>query len=341
MKAKRYEVEFEKGEHSPHSLFGISLTKKPAIKRGFHFYSEDTHTEVYSDAEQGVIVGPIMVPDMPIRREGNEEYVFTKEGISNAMYSMSTGGDFNRFTIEHNQETYDVKITEFWQKEGEADKSSNYGYSDLPVGTAFIKAQVEDEGLKQLIRDGELSGFSVEMTHGLKPINYSQTSDTQMAGLTPEQLEEIKSRVAEQMKAEAEAKAQAEAEALETARKEAEESARKEAEQEARIEAIVQERLAKASEAAAAEVAAASATEGSEVEGEVEGEGDGLTDEEREAARILSEQGGEEEGEGEGEKDEDPRKTVVPKIGTDAYDEYVRKMTNGYRHPKAPDNPSK
>jgi len=62
-----------------------------------------------------------------------------------------------------------------------------------------------------------------------------------------------------------------------------------------------------------------------------------MNEEEREAARIIAEQGGEDEDKGSDEDDDDPRKTVVPKLGTDAYDEYVQRMTNGYRHPKAPD----
>lgn len=326
---KRYKVKFKKGE-SEHMFHGIALHFNPAIKRAMQMYGSEMKTEMYGDAEEGVIVGPIMIPDMPIPRNHDGEiveYEFDAESIKNAMFDMTTGGHFNKFNINHEDRTYGVNITEFWQKEGEEDKSSAYGYGDLPVGTAFIKAHVDDEEVKQLIRDGVLKGFSVELDHGIQPVNQYE------AIMTPEEIEaEVQKRVQEaQEKAEAEAKIAAQVEErLEAARKEAEAAAQAEAEAKKKAE----------EEAAAAEAKAKEEEEKQkeeEAKRKAEEEAEAKRKEEEEEAerqRVLDEQNGGGKGDDDDKDEDDPRKQIVPRLGTDEYVIWEQKMRGVYVEPK-------
>jgi len=55
----------------------------------------------------------------------------------------------------------DVYVVESWIKEDENDKSSKYGYSDLPVGTWFVAMKVKNDDIWNKVKEGMLNGFSV------------------------------------------------------------------------------------------------------------------------------------------------------------------------------------
>jgi hypothetical protein len=68
-------------------------------------------------------------------------------------------------SIEHNGlklGSDKVYITESWISEDPAkDKSSIYGF-DLPAGTWFVQMKVDDPKVWELVKQNNLSGFSVE-----------------------------------------------------------------------------------------------------------------------------------------------------------------------------------
>jgi hypothetical protein len=67
-------------------------------------------------------------------------------------------------------------MLEVWKKESGYDKSVEYGY-DLPKGTVFVKAKIEDDTLKQSIKDGEINGFSIEINADVKLSNPDKMSE--------------------------------------------------------------------------------------------------------------------------------------------------------------------
>jgi len=67
-------------------------------------------------------------------------------------------------------------MLEIWKKESDADKSSKYGY-DLPDGTVFVKAQIEDESLWSSIKTGEINGFSIEIKADIKHSKQEEMSE--------------------------------------------------------------------------------------------------------------------------------------------------------------------
>ena len=123
-----------------------------------------------TDEEQRTIVGVAMVPDLKIFRKdvlGNPYYVtFTSETIKMIMEKYMKNQYTRNNDLMHNGKAVDdVYVTESWIKESENDKSTDYGFGDVPVGSWFIKMKIAktkrgDEVWNQ-IKEGKLNGFSV------------------------------------------------------------------------------------------------------------------------------------------------------------------------------------
>jgi hypothetical protein len=123
-----------------------------------------------TDEEQRTIVGVAMVPDLKIFRKdkmGNPYYVtFTSETIKMIMEKYMKNQYTRNNDLMHNGKAVDdVYVTESWIKESENDKSTDYGFGSIPVGSWFIKMRIAktkrgDEVWNQ-IKEGKLNGFSV------------------------------------------------------------------------------------------------------------------------------------------------------------------------------------
>lgn len=185
-------------------MFRISLVNRPAIEEGFITLSEEEKPAFkFANEEKKQVVGPIMIPDMPIYRNspmmGEYNIVFPKDTIEKIMYKYSKDGLFNSFNIEHALDTQDVTMLEVWMKETDQDKSNSYGF-DLPVGTVFVKAQVESDALWADIKSNELNGFSIEIKSDIVEQKMSSEMDFKFAvelGERIAKLEAIVSKVAE------------------------------------------------------------------------------------------------------------------------------------------------
>jgi hypothetical protein len=120
--------------------------------------------------EKRTIVGPAMVPDLKIPRKDNEgnmyEVYFSSETIKMiADKYMKNQYTRNNDLMHDGTAVKDVYVVESWIKEDENDKSSKYGYGDLPIGTWFVamKCAKTPEGDKvwEMVKSGELAGYSV------------------------------------------------------------------------------------------------------------------------------------------------------------------------------------
>ena len=156
-------------------MFKISIVDKPAIMEGFLAFNKEQEIKFQAtDEEKKQVVGPLLIPDSPIYRRNEkigEYYVrFSAETIEQIVYKYSKDGFFNMFNLEHQYDTDAVVMLEMWIKESDIDKSDEYGF-DLPVGTLFMKAQIEDENLWEAIKNKEFNGFSIEINADIKKVN--------------------------------------------------------------------------------------------------------------------------------------------------------------------------
>ena len=190
------------GDGEDNGMFRVSIVNSPAIQEGFVYFSEEKETQkiALASEEKMQVIAPLLIPDMPILRK-NDEYgyyyvKFSEETIKDIMYKYSRDGFFNQFNLEHEYETDAVTMLEIWMKETDMDKSDSYGF-DLPIGTLFMKAQIESEELWSAIKDNEFNGFSIEIKAELRKLNNEQMSELKLGEL----LGEYKAKVDAELKA--------------------------------------------------------------------------------------------------------------------------------------------
>lgn len=151
-------------------VYAISLVDEPAIEVNYVHLKKDSKAKkvVFLEdeaKEKHMVVGPVLIPDMPIYRnqDGEEFYIqFSKESIEKLAYNyIKQGYNMTSFTAQHQYPVNEVYIVESWLKTTENDKSNDLGF-DCPIGTWFVGAKVNNVDVWEDIKDGKMNGFSVE-----------------------------------------------------------------------------------------------------------------------------------------------------------------------------------
>lgn len=164
-KRKLYKMVVNEGADS--GVNAISLVLTPAIMKEFVALSKTPPKRVNLQEDKRIIVSPVLIPDIDIPRfdeETGEEYdiVFGKEEIAKIAENFLMEGNQNEATLEHDEEIDGVSVIESWIKESENDKSKDYGFDDLPVGTWFVKMKILNDELWAKVKSGEVRGLSIE-----------------------------------------------------------------------------------------------------------------------------------------------------------------------------------
>ena len=150
-------------------VYAISLVDEPAIEVNYvHLAKQNPKKVVFLEdeaKEKHMVVGPVLIPDMPIYRnqDGEEFYIqFSKESIEKLAYNyIKQGYNMSSFTAQHQYPVNEVSIVESWIKTTENDKSNDLGF-DCPIGTWFVAVKVNNLDVWEDIKDGKMNGFSVE-----------------------------------------------------------------------------------------------------------------------------------------------------------------------------------
>lgn len=150
----------------------ISLVKSPAILTNFIALAKDPmekSMKLAVDTDKHIVLGPALIPNVKIFRSAKslgleqDAYVyFTAETIKEISEIYLATLKNNEVTLDHEEDTDDVKMIESWiVEDSEKDKSALYGF-DLPVGTWCVAFKIQNEDLWKQIKDGDLQGFSIE-----------------------------------------------------------------------------------------------------------------------------------------------------------------------------------
>jgi len=119
-----------------------------------------------TDEEKQIVLGPAMIPNQKIFRKddnGNPYYVF----FSPETIQMIADKYMRNKYIDNNDENHDgealpdVYVLESWIKQSNNDKSTDYGFENLPVGTWFVSMKVNNPEVWSKVKDHQLNGFSV------------------------------------------------------------------------------------------------------------------------------------------------------------------------------------
>lgn len=163
----------------------VSLVDRPAIQRDFLTFREKIRFAV-QDEDQRIVTGPAMIPDAPIyRNDDNGQYyvVFDAATINKIAYRFFKKGYQANINIMHERGSVvaDSVFFESWVVDRTKGKMPLTAFEDLPDGTWFLTAKINNPDIWAKIKSGEYKGFSVEGLFDYKPAGNIDPSEVAMA----------------------------------------------------------------------------------------------------------------------------------------------------------------
>lgn len=150
----------------------VSIVDYPAIEHNFIQLSKQADIKFAVNEEKRTITGPVLIPDMPIYRDidGQKFYIkFTEETIKDYAIKFFKDKREGEGNIQHTWSVNGVTFFESYilnRARGIAPKE----FEDLPGGTWFLSARVDNDDVWKLIKDGTLRGFSVDIQATLSEV---------------------------------------------------------------------------------------------------------------------------------------------------------------------------
>lgn len=164
-KLPTFEMVINPDETSDVEVSFVALVDKPAIERNFLAFNKQLHFAL--DEEKRIISGPAMVANSLIyRRDEQGEYnvFFSADTIKQIALKFFKKDYHKNLNLFHDASLSLQGVTIF--ESFVSDKSRGVlpmaGFKDLPDGTWFISAKVENDEVWNKIKSGEVKGFSVE-----------------------------------------------------------------------------------------------------------------------------------------------------------------------------------
>ena len=143
------------------------LTWHEKSAKNLSFTGKSTKFKFAIDEDEQMVVGPLMIPDKLILRidENDDPYYvfFSKKTIQNIAYKLMREKRLDSVNIEHDMEQkVDGYMVSSWIVEDSSnDKQNIYGFN-FPEGTWMGQYKIENEGVWDMVKSGDLKGFSVE-----------------------------------------------------------------------------------------------------------------------------------------------------------------------------------
>lgn len=143
----------------------MSLVNEPAVMVNWvKFKDLDIKLAIQSEDER-IIMGPALIPDLQIKRSVMDQVFFVsidRENILKTAIKFQVDGIANRLDTNHDSNLLSgVTIFESFIT-NEKRVQSVKGFEDLPVGTWFITAKVNNDEVWNKVKSGELKGFSID-----------------------------------------------------------------------------------------------------------------------------------------------------------------------------------
>ena len=160
-------IDKKKKKKDDQGIISKSLVEPTTFETEFPYLFKKTQQRFQIDSEEKrIVLGPAMIPDMKIFRKdamGNPYYVFFSAETIKMIAEKYMRNKYldNNDQMHDGKAVSDVYVIESWIKEDENDKSSKYGFSELPVGTWFVSMKVKNNEIWNKVKEGVLNGFSV------------------------------------------------------------------------------------------------------------------------------------------------------------------------------------
>lgn len=180
-----YEMVINPEETSEVEVSFVALVDKPAIERNFLAF-KDNKLHFALDEEKRIISGPAMVADAPIfRKDENGEYnvFFSAETIRDIAVKFFKKDYQKNLNLFHDPSLSLEGVTIFESFVSDVSRGIQpmKGFEDLPDGSWFISAKVDNEEVWNRIKSGEVKGFSVEGIFSFMKVNGTQKHNSHIS----------------------------------------------------------------------------------------------------------------------------------------------------------------
>jgi hypothetical protein len=153
-------------DHEETGVDFIALVDTPAIEREWMAFNAQVPKLEFKvdNEEQRLIMGAIMVADLPIyRRDENigEYYVrFDADTIKKIVHRYFKNGYTSNVNLDHADKAEGVYLVESFIIDER--KRTPEGFAKLPNGSWFGTMKVENDDVWAKVKDGTFRGFSIE-----------------------------------------------------------------------------------------------------------------------------------------------------------------------------------
>lgn len=174
-------------EDTDTGMFLVSLVDEPAIETDFlAFDKHEKFSFSVQDEDKRIVTGPAIIADMPIyrRTEQGEFYVvFRKDDIPAIVEKFMKAGLSNFINIQHDETTLsntDAVMVESYFINKERGIVPNE-FKDVNDGSWFCSFKILNDDIWQMVKNGEISGFSIEVAGNLElAMEKQKTEEEQM-----------------------------------------------------------------------------------------------------------------------------------------------------------------
>jgi hypothetical protein len=152
---------------SPLEINEMALVDKPAIELLFVKFSEDKPIRVEFDVNEDrrIISGVALLADTPIYRniDGNEFNMFmSPKTIEDIVVKFFKKGYANNLNEMHATPLNGLTIFESFISDESRGIKPMKGFEDVPQGSWFISAKVDNDEVWAKVKDGTFKGFSIQ-----------------------------------------------------------------------------------------------------------------------------------------------------------------------------------
>jgi hypothetical protein len=169
MKLPIYDLIINQDENNDAEVSFVALVDAPAIKKEFLAFNEEERlTFAIQSESEHIITGPLMIPQQLIYRNSEqfgEHYVkFSVDTIKQIAIKFSKKGYQKNVNLMHeaNMQVEGVTMFESFISDSKRGIKPMEAFKDLPDGTWFGSFYVENMKVWELVKSGEVKGFSVE-----------------------------------------------------------------------------------------------------------------------------------------------------------------------------------
>lgn len=147
----------------------VSFVTEPAIMEGFIQLSkqDEARVQLKINEENRIVSGPALIPGEPIyRNQGGKEFYITwsEDTIKQVAINFFQHNRQNEGNVEHQIPVNGITFFESYIINQDRGLAPNE-FKNLPTGTWILSAKVNDDATWQLIKDGTLTGFSIDMSN--------------------------------------------------------------------------------------------------------------------------------------------------------------------------------